>query len=70
MAREIGNDWNQVVLNNKTLIDCINNSVTVSNREIKRKLQEFGYMDENGNLIKSYTTDALAYLKKLTEEQK
>lgn len=70
VAREIGNDWNQVVLNNKTLIDCINNSVTVSNREIKRKLQEFGYMDENGNLIKSYTTDALAYLKKLTEEQK
>lgn len=70
VAREIGNDWNRVVLNNKSLIDCINNSVTLSNREIKRKLQEFGYMDEDGRLLKSYTTDALAELKRMKEEQK
>ena len=69
VAREIGNVWNNVVISNKTLIDCINDAVILSNREIKRKLQEFGYMDDDGNLIKDYTTDALARLKKMTEEQ-
>ncbi len=69
IAREIGNTWNQVVLNNKTLIDCINNSVILSNREIERKLQEFGYMDEKGNLVKDYTTNAIEELKKMKEEK-
>lgn len=69
IAREIGNTWNQVVLNNKTLIDCINNSVILSNREIERKLQEFGYMDEKGNLVKDYTTNATRELLKMKEEK-
>ena len=65
VAREIGNIWNSVVLSHETLIDCVNNSVILSDREIKRKLQEFGYMDNDGKLVKEYTTNALEKLKEL-----
>ena len=31
-----------------------------SDREIIRKLQEFNFMDEDGNMIKPYTTEEIA----------
>ena len=64
VEREVSNIWNQVVVNGKGLTESIDRAVIVSNREIIRKLQEFGFMDENGNLIKPYTTeDIITWMK-------
>lgn len=64
VEREVSNIWNQVVVNGEGLTESIDRAVIASNREIIRKLQEFGFMDENGNLIKPYTTeDVIAWMK-------
>jgi hypothetical protein len=34
-----------------------------------RKLQEFGFIDEDGNIIKEYPTDTISYLKQLLGEE-
>ena len=70
VAREIGNVWNNVVISNKSLVDNINSSTILCNREFRRKLQEFGFIDKNGKIIKEYSTNALAELKKLQEGKK
>ena len=57
VEREVSNVWNQVVANGAGLTESIDRAVIASNREIIRKLQEFGFVDEEGNLIKPYTTE-------------
>lgn len=57
VEREVSNIWNEVVVNGKGLTESIDRAVIASNREIIRKLKEFGFIDENGNLIQSYTTE-------------
>ena len=67
VAREIGNVWNNVVISNKSLVDNINSSTLLCNREFRRKLQEFGFIDKDGKIIKEYSTNALAELKRMQE---
>lgn len=38
--------------------DAVDNAVVSSDREILRKLLEFGYCDERGTKIKDYTTNS------------
>ena len=65
VAREIGNVWNKVVISNGSLVDSVNSATILCNREFKRKLQEFGFVDENGAILKEYSTHALEELKRL-----
>lgn len=60
--REISNIWNNVVVNSEGLIDTVDESAVLINREIERKLKEFGYIDEKGNIVKDYATNAYAFL--------
>ncbi len=60
VEREVSNTWNQVVVNGKGLTESIDRAVIASDREIIRKLQEFNFMDEDGNMIKPYTTEEIA----------
>lgn len=60
VQRETSNVWNNVVVNGKGLIESIDSSAILSNREIKRKMQEFGFCDENGNRTGNYK--AMTYL--------
>lgn len=62
VERSISNAWVDVVVNGKELADSLDNSVLTANREIIRKLKEFGYVDSNGNVIKPYNTDPLSEL--------
>jgi len=64
VEREISNAFTNVVVNGKSIIDSLEDATLVSNREIIRKLQEFKYCDENGNLIKDYPISVLNDLKK------
>ena len=54
IEREISNIYNSVVFNDANLRSTISDSVIKMNKEIKRKMIEFGYMDELGNVIKEY----------------
>lgn len=57
VEREVSNIWNEVVVNGKGLTESIDRAVIASDREILRKLEEFGFIDEDGNIIKPYTTE-------------
>lgn len=57
VEREVSNIWNDVVVNGKGLTERTDRAVIASEREIRRKLIEFGFMDSDGNLLKPYTTE-------------
>lgn len=67
VEREVSNIWNEVVVNGKGLTESTDRAVIACNREIIRKLQEFGYMDDDGNLIRAYTTEDVMQWMGLTE---
>lgn len=49
VEREISQIWNKVVIDKMPLRQAISESVPKINRELVRKLDEFGYIDSNGN---------------------
>ncbi|AMW32283.1 ABC-type glycerol-3-phosphate transport system, substrate-binding protein [Fervidobacterium changbaicum] len=53
VEREVSNIWNSVVIEGKPLRTSIDRSVILINRELERKLTEFGYII-NGKKIKDY----------------
>lgn len=54
VEREISNAYTNVVVNGDTVIEALEKSTLLSNREILRKLREFGFCDENGKLDRNY----------------
>lgn len=54
LERELSNAWNRTVLDGMNPRISIDKAIVIVNNEIKRKLIEFGYMDDNGNIIKPY----------------
>ncbi|OQY11001.1 MAG: ABC transporter substrate-binding protein [Marinitoga sp. 4572_148] len=52
--REVSNIWNMVVIEGKELRPSIDRSEILINRELERKLTEFGYV-KDGKVIKEYT---------------
>jgi ABC-type glycerol-3-phosphate transport system substrate-binding protein len=51
---EISNVWNAVVLNRANLRTRLNDGLITADREIRKKMAEFGYMDKQGNVLKEY----------------
>lgn len=62
IERELSNAWNSVVFDNYNVRWCIDNAVTNSNREITRKLEEFGYV-KNGVLLKPFKITTIEEVK-------
>ncbi|MDR1438519.1 MAG: extracellular solute-binding protein [Clostridiales bacterium] len=58
VERQIADAWNKVVAESKNKMVSIDYAKLVSDREIVRKLQEFGYLDENGNALKEFVLGA------------
>lgn len=56
---EISNLWNSVVLDRTNLRVGLNDGIIQMNKEIQRKMAEFGYMDKNGNILKPYRAATL-----------
>ncbi len=58
---EISNIWNSVVINRANLRVRLNDSLIKMEKEIHKKMAEFGYMDKQGNILKPYvlTTEAM-----------
>jgi ABC-type glycerol-3-phosphate transport system substrate-binding protein len=51
---EISNLWNKVVLDRKNLRVELYDAVIRADREIRKKMSEFDYMDKYGNILKPY----------------
>lgn len=62
IEREISNVWNKTVFNGATLRAAIDDSTIIVDREIRRKMEEFGYMKE-GKAVKPYLLPKLETVK-------
>jgi len=62
LEREISNVWTEVVVNQGNLQTRVDTAVINSNREMARKLQEFGFVDENGVVVRPFFDDTLKML--------
>ncbi len=54
LEREMSNAFNDIVVNGDTVRSRVDDATKVIDREVRRKLEEFGYIDEDGNVIKPY----------------
>ena len=54
LEREMSNAFNSVVVDGKSAQSRIDDAVKVIDREMKRKLEEFGYIDSEGNTLQDY----------------
>ena len=54
VERELSNAYVEVAINGGTLRTALDEAVKRIDRETKRKLQEFGYLDSEGNVVNGY----------------
>lgn len=54
IEREISNTWNSVVYNDANLRSTVSDAMIKINKEISRKMREFGYLDQRGQIIKPF----------------
>jgi ABC-type glycerol-3-phosphate transport system substrate-binding protein len=62
VERELSNIWNKVVFQGVNLRTAIEDSLIISNKEIRRKMIEFGFMDRQGNPLKPYVIPTKEHL--------
>jgi ABC-type glycerol-3-phosphate transport system substrate-binding protein len=61
--REISNAWNKIVFDGVNPRVAIDNAILTINREFRRKMQEFGYIDENGQVVKIFQVPTIETVK-------
>ena len=54
VERELSNIWNKVVFQGVNLRTAIEDSLIIANKEIRRKMIEFRFIDSQGNILKPY----------------
>ncbi len=54
IEREISNTWNSVVYNDSNLRSTVSDAMLKIDKEIARKMREFGYLDDKGNIIRPF----------------
>lgn len=54
IEREVSNAWIEIVTKGEAFQPNIDQATMRCNSEIRRKLVEFGYLDENGNTLKTF----------------
>ena len=69
MERELSNAYNDVVANGKTLRSRVDDVVKVVDRETRRKLEEFGFIDSEGNVIEEYITPSVDKVREIMGRQ-
>ncbi len=67
MERETSNTYNDIVVNGETIRSRIDEAVKIVRRETERKLEEFGYLDSDGNIIREYSTPSVANVRRIME---
>lgn len=69
LERELSNAWNNIVINGQNTRSVIENAVTTVDKELQRKLEEFGYI-QNGKLVKPYKLTTLQDIEALKANKK
>ena len=69
VEREISNAFTNATVNGDTVIEALDAAKLVADREIMRKLKEFGYVDSEGNLERNYPIEVMNDIKAKLEEQ-
>ncbi|MCK9526567.1 MAG: extracellular solute-binding protein, partial [Limnochordia bacterium] len=54
LEREISNLWGSVVRDNMPFMPTLDGAQKNTDREMERKLREFGFLDENGSVLRAY----------------
>ena len=70
LERGLSNIWTTVVFDNTPIRVAIDQQVIVINREIRRKLIEFGYRDENNNVLKPYAVHEKEWIEEQIRNKK
>lgn len=65
LEREMSNAFNAIVVDGENEQSRIDEAVKTINREIIRKLEEFGYIDSEGNVIEYYVIPTIESVKEL-----
>ena len=65
MERELSNAFNDIVVNGDTLRTRVDSLVKTVDRETTRKLEEFGYIDGNGKVLKEYITPSVDVVRRI-----
>ncbi|MBP3618796.1 MAG: extracellular solute-binding protein [Lachnospiraceae bacterium] len=65
LEREMSNAFNDVVVNGKNLRSRIDDVVKTVERETERKLEEFGYIDKNGTVIREYEVPSVEKVREI-----
>jgi ABC-type glycerol-3-phosphate transport system substrate-binding protein len=64
--REISNVWNEIVFDGVNARVAIDNSIVIINREITRKMEEFGYL-EDGEKVKTFKIPTIESVRRWME---
>lgn len=54
LERELSNTWNNVVLGGENVRTSLDAAIITMNKEIRRKMLEFGYLSQTGEVLKIY----------------
>lgn len=54
LEREISNAWNKIVYDGISIRTAMEDAEVIVNKEIRRKMIEFGFIDNQGNVLKPY----------------
>ena len=65
LEREVSNAFNDICVNGEEVQTRIDKAVKNVNHEFDRKLEEFGYNDSDGNVIKDYNIPTIESVKKI-----
>ena len=68
LERELSNAWNNIVLNSKNTRATIEDAVDLINKELTRKLQEFGYLSDTGEVIRPYHVTTLEMIENMKKK--
>lgn len=68
LERELSNAFNDIVVNGDTLRSRVDDMTKTVDRETRRKLEEFGYIDSEGNVLKEYVIPSVDVVREILAE--
>ena len=69
MEREVSNAYNDVVVNGETVRSRIDEVAKTVERETERKLEEFGYIDRDGNVLMEYQVPSVEKVREILKSK-
>ena len=54
VEREVSNAWNRIIHDDVDVKTAVDEAAVIANREIRRRLEEFGYVDIDGQMLMPY----------------